>query len=138
MSVSLSGSPSYKITLSILSNQLVHCGVIYVENISLEDLVRYHFLLWIGMFSPYHTCFISDEEEEEGEPRRQPGGRRGGRESTTKKRRTYGGYEGVSMAKIFLTVWPSVYYTVSIVNPQEEQGVGRGGGGGGGVSVAVD
>ena len=45
----LSGSPSYILKFYIIADQLVCCGVISVENLSLEDLVGSHFPLWIGM-----------------------------------------------------------------------------------------
>ena len=45
LSISISGSRSPKITLSICINQLVRCGVISAENVSLEDPVCSHFLL---------------------------------------------------------------------------------------------
>ena len=49
---------------SIVTNQLVRWGVISVENVSLEDLVGYHFPLWIGMFSP--LLYLLDVEGEWG------------------------------------------------------------------------
>ena len=67
------------------------------------------------MFSPYHTCSISNEEER---PRRRPKGR----ESTTTKCRTAGGNERGSVANIFRTAGPSVIYVASVANPERDEG----------------
>ena len=50
--VSLSVSTSSKPTFSILTNQLVRCGVTSIDNVSLENMVRSLFPLLIGMFPP--------------------------------------------------------------------------------------
>ena len=43
--VLFSGSRFYKLAFSVLTDQLVRCGVLSVEDVSLEDLVGYHFPL---------------------------------------------------------------------------------------------
>ena len=59
-----------KIKFPIPTNQLVHCRVMSMENLSLEYLVGSHFTLWIGIFPPNITT-------EHWRRRRRRGGRRG-------------------------------------------------------------
>ena len=50
--VSVYGYWYLKLTVSITTNELVHFGVISMENVSLEELVGSHFPLWIVIFPP--------------------------------------------------------------------------------------
>ena len=139
--VLFSGSPYSKLMFSILTNQLVHYGVISVDNASLEDLVRSHFTLWIRMFSPYHACSISNDKKEEWEGsswRRKKGSRGGGSQLQNSVRQwvetrvdlwpTYSGRPG-----------PALLMSRPTRTPQEGQCVREGRGGGGeGVVVAVN
>ena len=83
--VLLSVSCSYKLIVYIITNQFVHCGVISVENVSLEDLVGSNFPLWIGMSPPLPYLLDIKLWGRGGEAAKADWGVGGGRDSTTTK-----------------------------------------------------